>query len=96
MREAAAFVGSTPLVAHNAAFDRKFWVDELQRAGCDAGTARGDIDATELESADRLLETASFLAADEVRSRHAEIFEHEFGAVDALEQLPYGHTQRER
>ena len=36
MREAAAFVGSTPLVAHNAAFDRKFWVDELQRAGCDA------------------------------------------------------------
>lgn len=36
MREAAAFVGNTPMVAHNASFDRKFWVDELQRAGCDA------------------------------------------------------------
>ena len=34
MREAAAFVGSAPLVAHNAAFDRKFWADELARAGC--------------------------------------------------------------
>lgn len=36
MREAAAFVGDTPMVAHNAAFDSKFWVDELQRAGCAA------------------------------------------------------------
>ncbi|WP_370679296.1 PolC-type DNA polymerase III [Comamonas sp. GB3 AK4-5] len=36
MREAAAFVGSAPLVAHNASFDSKFWVDELQRAGCEA------------------------------------------------------------
>lgn len=35
MREAAAFVGATPMVAHNAAFDSKFWVDELQRADCD-------------------------------------------------------------
>lgn len=35
MREAAAFVGSHPLVAHNAAFDRGFWQAELQRAGCD-------------------------------------------------------------
>ncbi|MEY3460669.1 MAG: hypothetical protein RLZZ03_322, partial [Pseudomonadota bacterium] len=25
MSDAARFVGSTPLVAHNAAFDRKFW-----------------------------------------------------------------------
>jgi DNA polymerase-3 subunit epsilon len=31
--EASRFVGETPLVAHNAAFDRKFWADELARAG---------------------------------------------------------------
>ena len=36
MREAAHFVGGAPLVAHNASFDSKFWLDELQRAGCDA------------------------------------------------------------
>ncbi|MDR0260746.1 MAG: 3'-5' exonuclease [Comamonas sp.] len=35
MREAAAFVGNAPLVAHNASFDSKFWVEELQRAGCE-------------------------------------------------------------
>ena len=33
MREASRFVGGAPMVAHNAAFDRKFWVDELTRAG---------------------------------------------------------------
>ena len=33
MREASRFVGNAPMVAHNAAFDRKFWVDELTRAG---------------------------------------------------------------
>lgn len=32
MREAAAFVGKHPLVAHNAAFDRRFWEAELTRA----------------------------------------------------------------
>lgn len=31
MREAARFVGPLPVVAHNASFDRKFWVAELQR-----------------------------------------------------------------
>lgn len=31
MREAADFVGDHPLVAHNAAFDRKFWDAELGR-----------------------------------------------------------------
>ena len=36
MAEAARFVGSTPLVAHNAAFDRKFWQAELLRAGLPA------------------------------------------------------------
>ena len=30
MREAAEFVGQHPLVAHNAAFDRKFWDTELR------------------------------------------------------------------
>jgi len=34
MREAARFVGDTPLVAHNAAFDRKFWQAELARRRC--------------------------------------------------------------
>nr|WP_315427061.1 3'-5' exonuclease [uncultured Albidiferax sp.] len=31
MAEASRFVGDTPLVAHNAAFDRKFWQAELAR-----------------------------------------------------------------
>ena len=33
MRDAARFVGDAPLVAHNASFDSKFWLDELTRAG---------------------------------------------------------------
>lgn len=33
MRQAAKFVDCHPLVAHNAAFDRKFWNAELQRFG---------------------------------------------------------------
>jgi DNA polymerase-3 subunit epsilon len=33
MREAAAFVGNYPLVAHNAAFDRRFWQAELTQCG---------------------------------------------------------------
>ena len=37
MREAAAFVGSRPMVAHNAAFDRQFWRSELTRCGLQAG-----------------------------------------------------------
>ncbi len=31
MRDVADFVGDTPLVAHNASFDRRFWDAELQR-----------------------------------------------------------------
>ncbi len=33
MLDAARFVGSAPLVAHNASFDRSFWQTELARAG---------------------------------------------------------------
>lgn len=33
MREAARFVGDAPMVAHNAAFDSKFWQAELAHAG---------------------------------------------------------------
>ncbi|MEO9382875.1 3'-5' exonuclease [Chromobacterium phragmitis] len=33
MREAARFVGDTPLAAHNASFDRKFWDYELGLLG---------------------------------------------------------------
>ena len=36
MRDASRLVGAVPLVAHNAAFDRKFWQAELARAGLDA------------------------------------------------------------
>jgi DNA polymerase III subunit epsilon len=36
MREAARFVGDAPMVAHNAAFDRRYWVAELARAGVEA------------------------------------------------------------
>ena len=36
MQAAAHFVGSAPMVAHNAAFDRRFWSDELARAGLPA------------------------------------------------------------
>jgi DNA polymerase-3 subunit epsilon len=35
MREAARFVGGRPMVAHNAAFDKKFWQAELARCGQD-------------------------------------------------------------
>jgi DNA polymerase-3 subunit epsilon len=33
MNEASRFVGNAPMVAHNASFDRRFWIAELQRAG---------------------------------------------------------------
>ncbi len=36
MAEAGRFVGDVPMVAHNASFDRRFWVEELARAGLDA------------------------------------------------------------
>lgn len=39
MREAMAFVGSSPLGAHNAAFDSKFWSAECLRAGGPSGHA---------------------------------------------------------
>lgn len=34
MREAVDFVGTAPLLAHNAAFDSKFWAFGCMRAGC--------------------------------------------------------------
>ena len=34
--EASRFVGAAPLVAHNAAFDRRFWQAELSHAGLTA------------------------------------------------------------
>ncbi len=36
MAQASRFVGDAPLVAHNASFDRKFWVAELARLGLPA------------------------------------------------------------
>ena len=43
MREVAAFVGASPMAAHNAAFDRSFWDAELERAGGN-GNGMGDGD----------------------------------------------------
>ena len=39
MCDASRFVGTAPLVAHNAAFDRRFWQAELAHAGLDAPQA---------------------------------------------------------
>lgn len=39
MRQVMAFTAGCPLVAHNAPFDRGFWRDEGERAGCDADPA---------------------------------------------------------
>jgi DNA polymerase-3 subunit epsilon len=36
MLDASRFVGNAPMVAHNAAFDRRFWQAELARAGAAA------------------------------------------------------------
>jgi len=36
MADASRFVGSAPMVAHNASFDRKFWVGELSLLGLPA------------------------------------------------------------
>ena len=33
MAEASRFVGDAPMVAHNASFDRRFWVAEMERLG---------------------------------------------------------------
>ena len=33
MSDASRFANNAPMVAHNASFDRKFWVAELERAG---------------------------------------------------------------
>src|SRR5258706_4835530 len=42
MREAAEFVGIAPLVAHNAAFDRGFWLAELARVRDDANQSTNE------------------------------------------------------
>jgi len=36
MADAARFVGAVPMVAHNASFDRRYWIAELARAGVPA------------------------------------------------------------
>src|SRR6185436_5064857 len=55
----------------------------VERCLGDARAARGDVDAPELETADRTVEALA-LAADEIRRRHAEVVEHQLGGVDAL------------
>ncbi|MDP1901478.1 MAG: 3'-5' exonuclease [Rubrivivax sp.] len=39
MHEVMRFTRGVPLVAHNAAFDRGFWMAEAERAGCEADPA---------------------------------------------------------
>ncbi|HJV63754.1 MAG TPA: 3'-5' exonuclease [Albitalea sp.] len=58
MREALAFVGDAPLVAHNAAFDRLFWSAELERAGCRAAQEAASRFACTLLLARRLIDDA--------------------------------------
>jgi DNA polymerase-3 subunit epsilon len=36
MADASRFVAGRPMAAHNASFDRRFWMAEMQRADCDA------------------------------------------------------------
>lgn len=50
MAEAARFVGRTPLVAHNAGFDRRFWQAELARVGPDVPAAHNPFACTMLLS----------------------------------------------
>ena len=40
MREVAQFTRGCPLVAHNAAFDRSFWLAECERAECEPDPAQ--------------------------------------------------------
>jgi DNA polymerase-3 subunit epsilon len=41
MSDARRFVGGRPMVAHNASFDRRFWIAELERLGESAGQPFG-------------------------------------------------------
>ena len=46
--------------------------------------ARGDVDATELERTDRLVETAALHPSEEVVLGHRDVVEHDLAGVDAL------------
>lgn len=46
MREVAEFTRGCALVAHNASFDRGFWLHEMALAGAHAGAGAGTADAT--------------------------------------------------
>ncbi len=50
MAGASRFVGSAPMVAHNASFDRKFWQAELARAGVEPAAAAQPFACTMLVS----------------------------------------------
>ena len=50
MAAASRFVGSAPMVAHNASFDRKFWQAELARAGVEPAAAAQPFACTMLVS----------------------------------------------
>ena len=50
MAAASRFVGSAPMVAHNASFDRRFWAAELARVGAEAAAAAQPFACTMLVS----------------------------------------------
>lgn len=74
MADAARFVGSAPLVAHNAGFDRRFWQAELARLGPDAPAAHNPFACTMLLS----------------RRLYPEAGSYRLGSLAALHDLAYG------
>ena len=50
MAAASRFVGSAPMVAHNASFDRRFWAAELARVGAEPAAAAQPFACTMLVS----------------------------------------------
>ena len=55
---------------------------QFQGALCDTGAAGSHIDTPELQATHRDMESAAFLAADQVIDRYAEILEHHLCSVD--------------
>ena len=80
MREAARFVAGRPMVAHNAAFDKKFWKAELSRCGQDGAhpLAGCESDPTHTFACTLLLS----------RRLYPQAPNHKLGTLAALHHLP--------
>ena len=55
----------------------------LQARAGEPGPSCGDIDASQLQAVQHLLQAAPFLGADQVVGRHPAVIEHELGRVYA-------------